>query len=43
MTTYVRKPFLVDAVEITDENISELAGFVGALQISRVMGRSTWM
>ncbi len=32
MTTYVRKPFLVDAVEITDENISELAGFVGTLQ-----------
>ncbi len=32
MTTYVRKPFLVDAVEITEENIAELASFVGTLQ-----------
>jgi len=32
MTTYVRKPFLVDAVEITDKNISELASLVGTLQ-----------
>ncbi len=32
MTTYVRKPFLVDATEITDDNIAELASFVGTLQ-----------
>lgn len=28
-TTYVRKPFIVEAVEITKENIEELAKFIG--------------
>jgi len=32
MTTFVRKPFKVEAVEITEENIEEIAEFVGTLQ-----------
>src|SRR5678815_2136873 len=28
-TTYVRKPFIVEAVEITKDNIEELAKFIG--------------
>lgn len=32
LTTYVRRPFTVDAVEITKENIAEIAPFVGALK-----------
>lgn len=31
-TTFVRKPFIVEAVEITAENIGELADLVGALR-----------
>jgi len=31
-TTYVRKPFVVEAVEITKENIAEVAKFVGDLR-----------
>lgn len=31
-TTFVRKPFLVEAVEITAENIEEVAKFVGDLR-----------
>lgn len=31
-TTYVRKPFLVEAVEITSENIAEVAKYVGDLE-----------
>ncbi len=31
-TEYVRKPFLVDAVEITEENIGEIAKYVGELR-----------
>lgn len=31
-TTYVRKPFTVEAVEITTENIVELAEFIGTLR-----------
>jgi hypothetical protein len=30
--TYVRKPFQVEAVEITKENIEEIAPMVGTLQ-----------
>ena len=29
---FVRKPFVVEAVEVTTENISEIAEFVGTLQ-----------
>lgn len=29
---YVRKPFVVDAVQITDENIAEIAPLVGQLR-----------
>ncbi len=29
---YVRKPFLVEAVEITEENIGEIAKYVGELR-----------
>lgn len=31
-TTFVRKPFLVEAVEITAENIAEIAELVGELK-----------
>ncbi len=31
-TTYVRKPFTVDAVEITEDNIAEIAERVGTLR-----------
>lgn len=31
-TTFVRKPFMVEAVEITEENIAEVAQHVGALR-----------
>jgi hypothetical protein len=31
-TTFVRKPFVVEAVEITEENIEELAPFIGVLR-----------
>lgn len=31
-TTYVRKPFIVDAVEITADNIEEVAKYVGDLR-----------
>lgn len=31
-TTFVRKPFRVEAVEVTAENISDIAGFVGTLR-----------
>lgn len=31
-TTFVRKPFMVEAVEITVENISEIAPLVGKLR-----------
>lgn len=31
-TAYVRKPFLVNAVEVTEENIEEVAKFVGDLR-----------
>lgn len=30
--TYVRKPFVVEAVEITEENIEEVAEFVGTIR-----------
>lgn len=30
--TYVRKPFVIEAIEITDENISELADLIGTLR-----------
>lgn len=30
--TYVRKPFIVNAVEVTTENISEVAKYVGDLR-----------
>jgi hypothetical protein len=32
MTTFVRKPFKVEAIEITEENIEEIAEFVGTLR-----------
>jgi hypothetical protein len=31
-TTYVRKPFIVDAVEVTNDNIAEVAKYVGDLR-----------
>lgn len=31
-TTFVRKPFIVEAVQITTENIAEVAKFVGTLR-----------
>ncbi len=31
-TTFVRKPFTVEAVEVTEENIAEIAEFVGTLR-----------
>lgn len=31
-TTFVRKPFAVEAVEITTENIEELARYIGDLE-----------
>jgi hypothetical protein len=31
-TTFVRKPFVVDAVEVTAENIAEVAKYVGDLR-----------
>lgn len=31
-TTFVRKPFVVDAVEVTTENIGEVAKYVGDLR-----------
>lgn len=30
--TFVRKPFTVEAVEVTDDNIEQIAPFVGALR-----------
>lgn len=30
--SYVRKPFLVEAVEVTEENIAEIANYVGDLE-----------
>jgi hypothetical protein len=30
--TYIRKPFVVEAVEITEENINEVAEFVGTVR-----------
>ena len=30
--TYTRKPFIVEAIEITEENILELAEFIGTLR-----------
>lgn len=31
-TTFVRKPFVVDAIEVTAENIAEVAKYVGDLR-----------
>jgi hypothetical protein len=31
-TTFVRKPFVVDAVEITTQNIAEVANYIGDLR-----------
>jgi hypothetical protein len=31
-TEYVRKPFVVDVVEVTEENIEEIAKYVGELR-----------
>jgi hypothetical protein len=31
-TTFVRKPFTVEAVEVTEENIAEIAKFCGTLR-----------
>jgi hypothetical protein len=31
-TTFVRKPFIVEAVEVTNENIAEVAKYVGDLR-----------
>jgi hypothetical protein len=31
--TYRRKPFTVEAIEITEENIDELAKFIGTVKI----------
>lgn len=32
LTTFVRKPFTVEAVEITEANINELAEFIGTVR-----------
>lgn len=32
MTKFVRKPFEVDAIQITEENINELAEFIGTIR-----------
>lgn len=32
MSTFVRKPFTVEAVEVTNENIAEIAEMVGTLR-----------
>lgn len=32
MSKYVRKPFLVEAVEVTEANIKELAEFIGTVR-----------
>ncbi len=31
-TTYIRRPFTVEAVEITEENIEEVAEFIGTVK-----------
>lgn len=31
-TTFVRRPFMVEAVEVTEENIAEIAKLIGALK-----------
>jgi hypothetical protein len=31
-TTFVRKPFVVDAIEITTQNIAEVANYIGDLR-----------
>lgn len=31
-TSFVRKPFVIEAVEVTTENIGELAKFIGTLR-----------
>lgn len=31
-TTFVRKPFVVEAIEVTDENIEQLAELIGELR-----------
>ena len=31
-TTFVRKPFVVEAVEVTEDNIAEIAGHLGTLE-----------
>ena len=31
-TTFVRKPFVVNAVEVTEDNIEEIAAFVGTIR-----------
>lgn len=31
-STFVRKPFVVEAIEVTEENIAEIAPFVGSLR-----------
>jgi hypothetical protein len=31
-TTFVRKPFVVNAIEVTNENIAEIAKYVGDLR-----------
>lgn len=31
-TEFVRKPFVVEAIEVTEENISDLAEFIGTLR-----------
>lgn len=37
-TTYVRKPFEVNAVEVTDENLEEVAKLVGDLEVDGETG-----
>lgn len=32
LTTFVRKPFTVEAIEVTEENIEEIAGLIGELR-----------
>ena len=32
-TTYVRKPFTVEAIEITEDNIASLAKYIGDIEV----------
>jgi len=39
MNNYTRKPFKIEAIEITEENISEIAPFIGELRDNPLGGQ----